>query len=49
VSEDLGAHVVHRLLAHPLHDANLDVLRQEIEDQHAKIQHANPQNPTPGA
>ena len=33
--EDLRAHVVHGLLADALHDADLDVLRQKIEDQHA--------------
>jgi hypothetical protein len=36
MAEDRGAHVVHRLLADALHDANLDILREEVEEQHAE-------------
>src|SRR5262249_11515174 len=34
VAEDFAAHVVHGLLPDALHDADLNVLGQEIENQH---------------
>ena len=36
--ENFLAHVVHGLLADALHDANLHVLCEKIEDQHAQIE-----------
>ena len=36
MAKDRGAHVVHGLLADALHDADLDVLREEIEEQDAE-------------
>src|SRR3984893_4315304 len=48
VAENRGAHVVHGLLADALHDANLDVLRQEIEDQNGKENDTDDQNTVPG-
>ncbi len=46
--EDGAAHVVHGLLADPLHDANLDVLREEVEDQDAEENDADDQDAVPG-
>ena len=45
--EDFAAHVVHRLLAHALHDANLCVLRKEIGDQHEQKDQADPLDTAP--
>jgi len=41
VTEDFAAHVVHGLLPHALHDANLHILRQKIEDQHQQVDYAD--------
>ena len=40
VAEYFAAHVVHGLLADALHDANLDVLREEVERQHGQKEQA---------
>ena len=42
------AHVVHGLLADALHDADLNVLREEIEDQDAEENDADPFHSAPG-
>ncbi len=47
VAEDRRAHVVHRLLADALHDANLDVLGEEVEDQHAEENDADDADAAP--
>src|SRR5438477_12746464 len=47
VAEYFAAHVVHGLLADALHDANLDVLREEVERQHGQKEQAEPDNARP--
>src|SRR5713101_6347173 len=47
VAEDFTAHVVHGLLADALHDANLDVLSEEIEHEHGKKEQAEQANARP--
>ncbi len=47
VAEDRGAHVVHGLLADALHDADLDVLGEEVEDEDAEENDADDQNTAP--
>ena len=42
------AHVVHGLLADALHDADLDVLREKIENEDAEENDADDQNTAPG-
>jgi len=49
VTEDFGAHVVHGLLADTLHDADLDVLRDEIENQDEQVDNAQDRDALPGA
>ena len=46
--EDLRAHVVHGLLADALHDADLNVLGEKIEEQNAEIKCADQQDAVPG-
>src|SRR4029077_12706126 len=41
VRENSGAHVVHGLLADALHDANLDVLSEKIENQNQQVDDAD--------
>ncbi len=48
MAEDRGAHVVHGLLADALHDADLDVLGEEVEDEDAEENDADDQNTAPG-
>ena len=40
MAENFAAHVIHGLLADALHDANLDVLGEEIEREHRQVQQA---------
>ncbi len=47
MAEDFTAHVVHGLLADALHDANLDVLCEEVEHQHGKKEQAKPADARP--
>src|SRR6266567_330325 len=47
VAEDFAAHVVHGLLADALHDANLDVLGEEVERQNGKKEHSEPADARP--
>ena len=41
VAENLLAHVVHGLLADMLHDADLNVLREEIEEEDEQVDYAD--------
>jgi hypothetical protein len=47
VRENSGAHVVHGLLADALHDANLDVLGEEVEDQNQQVDDTNDSDTAP--
>jgi len=49
MAEDFGAHVVHGLLADTLHDADLNVLGDKIEDQNEQIEDAEDRYATNGA
>jgi hypothetical protein len=49
VREDSGAHVVHGLLADALHDANLDVLGEKIENQDQQVDDADDSDAAPCA
>ncbi len=46
--ENFAAHVVHGLLADALHDANLNVLREEVESEDGKEYQAEPADAGPG-
>src|SRR5882762_2394700 len=47
VDENFAPHVIHGLLADALHDANLDVLGEEVEGQDGKKDQAEPANAGP--
>jgi len=47
MAEYFAAHVVHGLLADALHDANLDVLGEEVESQHGQKEQAKPADARP--
>ena len=49
MAENFAAHVIHGLLADALHDANLDVLGEEIEREHRQVQQAQPNDARPCA
>src|SRR6266446_1825183 len=47
VGENFAAHVVHGLLANALHDANLDILGEEVERQYGQKKKAKPADTGP--
>src|SRR5205823_6673064 len=48
MGENFAAHVVHGFLADMLHDADLDVLGEEIEREHAQVNQTQPEDADPG-